>query len=267
MSQIVRMGIVAAIISVADPGGPRGLWPPGPVKISHKKDGRRRRLHSFHVSRPPLPGRWIHYCILLWSLADLRGEPGTRPPPPGSKFFHFHAVFSKNLKNNSNFGSWRTPLGKILDPPLVVDCFNTQRSKCHRFIKLSCPLNPNLHINSGADPGFPVGGGAHPPGGGRQHTNLPDWSKNCMKLRKFFVCRGTCRSAPLDPTLQLLQQIVWNRYKARHAHKHLCTVLPIYSKIQVLPGITSCRLMKYNKPAVDLNDLLKNTYAKDAIEN
>ena len=24
--------------------------------------------------------------------------------------------------------------------------------------------------------------------------------------------------------------------------------------------------MKYNKPAVDLNDLLKNTYAKDVIE-
>ena len=46
----------------------------------------------------------------------------------------------------------------------------------------------------------------------------------------------------------------------------LCTVLPIYSKIQVLPGITSCRLMKYNKPAVDLNDLLKNAYAKDVIE-
>ena len=35
-------------------------------------------------------------------------------------------------------------------------------------------------------------------------------------------------------------------YKARHAHKCLCMVLPIYSKIQVLPGITSCRLMKYN---------------------
>ena len=47
------------------------------------------------------------------------GAPGTRPPG-GSKFFHFHAVFGKNLKNNRNFGSWRTPLGKILDPPLVL---------------------------------------------------------------------------------------------------------------------------------------------------
>ena len=41
--------------SVADPGGgPSGPWPPpGPVKIGHKKDGRRRRPHRFHVSRPP----------------------------------------------------------------------------------------------------------------------------------------------------------------------------------------------------------------------
>ena len=35
-------------------------------------------------------------------------------------------------------------------------------------------------------------------------------------------------------------------YKARHAHKRLCMVLPKYSKIQVLPDITSCRLMKDN---------------------
>ena len=48
-----------------------------------------------------------------------------------------------------------------------------------------------------------------------------------------------------------------HKHKARHAHKRLYTVLPKYSKIQVLPGITSCRLMKYNKQAIDLNDLLK----------
>ena len=41
------------------------MAPPGPVKIGHKKDGRQRRPHRFHVSRPPpLPGRWIRYCIL-----------------------------------------------------------------------------------------------------------------------------------------------------------------------------------------------------------
>ena len=36
-----------------------------------------------------------------------------------------------------------------------------------------------------ADPGFPRGGGANSPGGGRQHTILPKFPKNCMKLKEF----------------------------------------------------------------------------------
>ena len=52
-------------------------------------------------------------------------------------------------------------------------------------------------------------------------------------------------------------------YKARHAHKHLYTVLPKYSKIQVPPGITSCRLVKDNKQAIELNSLLINNMPKD----
>ena len=63
---------------------------------------------------------YMNIYLRVIELADPRGAPGTRapPPPPGSKFFHFHAVFGKNVKNNSNFGSWRPPPGKILDPPL-----------------------------------------------------------------------------------------------------------------------------------------------------
>ena len=56
--------------------------------------------------------------IKLLIIGGSRGAPGT--PPRESKFFHFHAVLGKNLKNISNFGSWRTPLGKILDPPLLI---------------------------------------------------------------------------------------------------------------------------------------------------
>ena len=55
-------------------------------------------------------------------------------------------------------------------------------------------------------------------------------------------------------------------YKARNAHKRLYTVLPKYSKIQVLPDITSCRLMKYNKQAIELNSLLTNNMPKDGYE-
>ena len=56
--------------------------------------------------------------------------------------------------------------------------------------------------------------------------------------------------------LILVMEYEQSIYKARHAHKRLYTVLPKYSKIQVLPGITSCRLMKYNKQAIELNSLL-----------
>ena len=55
-------------------------------------------------------------------------------------------------------------------------------------------------------------------------------------------------------------------YKARHAHKCLYTVLPKYSKIQVLPGITSCRLVKDNKQAIELNSLLINNMPKDGYD-
>ena len=40
-------------LPVADLGKPRGTMAPGPVKISHKKDGCQRQPHRFHVSRPP----------------------------------------------------------------------------------------------------------------------------------------------------------------------------------------------------------------------
>ena len=63
------------------------------------------------------------------------------------------------------------------------------------------------------------------------------------------------------PTVDMIE--THSKYKARHAHKRLYTVLPKYSKIQVLPGITSCRLMKYNKQAIELNSLLINNMPKD----
>ena len=69
--------------------------------------------------------------------------------------------------------------------------------------------------------------------------------------------------------VQVLAKLIWPqsacaqaRYKARHAHKRLYTVLPKYSKIQVLPGITSCRLVKDNKQAIELNSLLINNMPK-----
>ena len=57
---------------------------------------------------------------------------------------------------------------------------------------------------SGADPGFPVGGGVNPPGG-HQHTILPNFPKNCMKLRNFWATGGGGCPPPLDLPLTILQ--------------------------------------------------------------
>ena len=64
-----------------------------------------------------------------------------------------------------------------------------EQKKCDWFLG-------SLDTLPGADPGFLVGGGAKSPGGGRQHTNLPDFPKNYTKLRKFCPWRP-----PLDPPL------------------------------------------------------------------
>ena len=56
------------------------------------------------------------FLVANWiPLADPRGAPETRPLPVPNSFIFISA---KKLKNNSTFGDWGTPLGKILDPPL-----------------------------------------------------------------------------------------------------------------------------------------------------
>ena len=61
-----------------------------------------------------LPCPKLHLPVVIhWWI-----QGGARDAPRGSKFFLFHAVFGEKMKNNSTFGSWRTPPGKILDPPL-----------------------------------------------------------------------------------------------------------------------------------------------------
>ena len=85
--------------------------------------------------------------------------------------------------------------------------------------------------------------------------------KGHMKNR--HVVWKSCENA-LHVTVKKSQMVFI--YKARHAHKRLYTVLPKYSKIQVLSGITSCRLMKDNKQAVELNSLLINNMPKDGYE-
>ena len=47
------------------------------------------------------------------AVADLRGAQGTRAPPSGPKFLHFHAVFGENWPNNR-----LAPPLELAPPPL-----------------------------------------------------------------------------------------------------------------------------------------------------
>ena len=59
---------------------------------------------------------------------------------------------------------------------------------------------------AGADTGFPVGRGTNPLRG-HQHTNLLDFPKYCMKLRKFWSMGGPHWGCPpLDPPLPWLRK-------------------------------------------------------------
>ena len=60
----------------------------------------------------------------------------------------------------------------------------------------ACQLQSNSRPCPGADLGFPIGGGADPPGGGRQHTILSNFPENCMKSRKFWALGGLVPGAP-----------------------------------------------------------------------
>ena len=104
-------------------------------------------------------------------------------------------------------------LAPPLDPPMY-------KIQCNHWRLMSVVLLFWIFVfNSVADPGFHQGGGANSPGGWRQHTILPNFPKNCMKLKEFGPqgARVPC-APPLDPPLQL---VVFDSGGATdHSHGH-----------------------------------------------
>ena len=52
------------------------------------------------------------------NIGGSKGGARDARPPLGPNSFIFMQFSGTKLKNNSTFGSWHTPLDKILDPPL-----------------------------------------------------------------------------------------------------------------------------------------------------
>ena len=79
------------------------------------------------------------------------------------------------------------PLPHRVNEPLVfvaLDGINIMSLSFLILLRVLC-------ADSVADPGFSRGGGANSPGG-HQHTILPNFPKNCMKLKEFGP-RGVAR--------------------------------------------------------------------------
>ena len=106
--------------------------------------------------------------LQIRALVDLRGVLWARPPTLWSNLFHFHAVFAKKCQNK------RLRLLPLSSAPSLYTLQEGSRIK---------------------DQGFPRGGGANS-WGGRQHTILLNFPKNCMKLKEFGP-RGGVPRAPL----------------------------------------------------------------------
>ena len=94
---------------------------------------------------------WIHYThpggssvksfleeMITENIGGSKGGARDARPPLGSKFFHFHAVFGKKLKNNSTFGSWRPPWGKSWIRHWKILCFTMM---CYAKIHLEAYIN------------------------------------------------------------------------------------------------------------------------------
>ena len=77
--------------SVADPGGGQGAMPPGPVKISHKKDGR-----WVPPNRPLDP--LLSLCTLPWGRGGIRDMFGDKYLP---NFVKIQASGDANNSQNS----------------------------------------------------------------------------------------------------------------------------------------------------------------------
>ena len=65
-------------------------------------------------------------------------------------------------------------------------------------------------LDSGEDPGFPVGGGANSTGTGRQHMISSKFPKNCMKLRTFWAVGGGLRVGGAPPPASEICKFLYN---------------------------------------------------------
>ena len=118
---------------------------------------------------PPPWTEWMtEACENITSGGSKGGCQGCAPPW-GPKFFHFHAVFDQKNRFAHPLGELASPLGKILDPPLIT----LAKTSFRLVIKQDCipvgcvPPTCWLYLAacSALEGGCLLGGGVYGPGG------------------------------------------------------------------------------------------------------
>ena len=113
--------------------------------------------------------------------------------------------------------------------------------RCYHELSFVLAVDSNFD-SPVADPGFPRGGGAKSPGG-RQHTILPNFPKNCMKLKEFGPGGVRPKFYYVDPPLFPFDFIISDN-KAEEEQKLLSTStnnLGLHNKHRIAHNLHACK--------------------------
>ena len=126
---------------------------------------------------------------------------GSRDAPSQSQFLSFYAFPGANIRPNIRFLSPTQGclVREIVDPPLQLILYVNNYAHLTKAPTNSNGTLPTFYHtrHSGGSRIFPRWGGQPSGGGGGQHTILPNFPQNCMKLKEF-VPGGARPSRPLD---------------------------------------------------------------------
>ena len=93
------------------------------------------------------------------------------------------------------------------------------------------------------------------------HVLTPTYQPPIMYSHLHTIQMLPCIHTHIPATYYHVLSQTYAPYNARHAHKRLCTVLPLQQNPSS-PWYHQLQIDKNNKPAIDLNTLLKNEHAK-----
>ena len=171
---------------------------------SHDENQQTQGLNNLtEIKIPIIPSSFPNYLLSKFWLSQFQrgvGWEGSNNPAPPPKICHkkdgqlcirtlFFMAVVRFRQTSQTIRSFSLSFFKSNGFVATCEIFK-QVSSCSSCICILHHLRFNnallcfsvnlIALNSpipGADPGFPVGGDANPPGGGLQHTNFPDFRK------------------------------------------------------------------------------------------